>query len=125
MTEGQYPALLHPESFQGAQLGVTAMTAGWMATTPFVYCGNVLPSRTYTELSVLVSQRACSALTMLLSRSAAMVAVACLPHFSHPPNLIHPTSLCSFQSWEICLIHLHISDIVREACRRTKCAMLE
>ena len=113
MTEGQYAAFLHPESFQGAQLGVTAMTAGWMATT-FVSCRNIVPSRTYTELSVLVSQGTCSTLTMLLKQSAA---VACLPHFSHPPNLIHPTSLCSFQLWEICLIHLHISDIVHEAYR--------
>ena len=35
--QGQYPAFLHPESRQGAPLGVAAKADGLMATTSFVY----------------------------------------------------------------------------------------
>ena len=35
--QGQYPAFLHPESSQGAQLEVAAGADGLMATTSFVY----------------------------------------------------------------------------------------
>ena len=34
---GQYPAFLHPESPQGAQLGAAVVAEGLMAATSFVY----------------------------------------------------------------------------------------
>lgn len=121
VTEGQYPALLHPESFQGAQLGVTAMTAGWRATTPFVYCGNVLPSRTYTELSVLVSQRACSALTMLLHnllqwQLLLVYLISPIPQTSYIPPLCVPSSrgrfvLFIFISQTQCVKHVDEQNV--------------
>lgn len=75
--------------------------------------------------SALCSQSSYTTLNDAPIMLCCTVAVACLSDFSHPPNLKHPTSLCSSQLWGICLLHHYIPDVVHETYRWTKCVMIE